>query len=118
MTVTAFASGTKTATVGTEHPLPETPFVNAAGTYQFMVDLQPMAAGDVVELRAYARVLEGGTTRVVYMKRFSDVQPNDDFIAVSVPISTELAVTEGIKFSLKQTAGTGRAFPWKVLKFA
>lgn len=118
MAVTAFTSGTKTAEIGTEHPLPATPFVNEAGTYVFQVDTNKMEAGDVLELRAYARILSGGTTRVAYIETYYGAQVADDKIKISVPISTELAVTEGIKFTLKQTAGTGREYPYKVLKFS
>lgn len=118
MAVTAFASGTKTAEIGVEHPLPVSPFVNESGTYVFQVDTQNMAAGDVLEIRAYARILSGGTTRVAYVETYYGAQVTDDKIKVSVPISTDLAVTEGVKFTLKQTAGSGREYPYKVLKFS
>jgi len=49
---------------------------------------------------------------------YTDAQPTDDLIKVSVPFSTELTDSNATRVSLKQTAGTGRNFPWKVLKFA
>jgi hypothetical protein len=52
------------------------------------------------------------------MQRYLDAQPTDDIIKVSVPISNELTDAGSLRFSLKQTAGTGRAYPWKVLKYA
>ena len=115
MAVTAFATGTQTATVTTEHFLSSP---NAAGTYQLYVDLVNMVAADVVELRVYKMVLTGGTQRVAYYARFDGAQPTDDLIAISVPISTELTDTNALRFSLKQTQGTSRNFPWSVLKFA
>jgi hypothetical protein len=118
MAVTAFASGTQTAVIGSEHALPTTPFINAAGTYTLHIDKNKMENGDVVELRAYQRILEGGTTRVAYFVRLADAYPADDQIEISVPISNDLAVTEAVKFVLKQVRGTGREFPWKVLKYA
>jgi hypothetical protein len=115
MAVTAYASGTQSATVTTEHFLSSP---NVAGTFTFHVDTVNMAAGDVVELRIYQMVLTGGTQRVAYVQRFSGVQPTDDLIKISVPISNELTDTNALRFSLKQTFGTSRNFPWKVLQYA
>lgn len=114
MAVTAHAQGTQTATVGTEHFL-TSPAV--AGTFTLHVDSSVMAAGDVVELRVYQMVLTGGTSRVAYFASFADGQPDDDAIKISVPVSNELTDTNSLRFSLTQTAGTGRAFPWKVLRY-
>lgn len=113
MTVAAFASGTQTATVTTEHFLTSP---NEAGVYTFHVDLVNMVAGDHVELRIYQMVLTGGTQRVAYIETFQGVQPADGLIAISVPISNELTDTNSLRFSLKQTLGTSRDFLWKVLK--
>jgi len=115
MAVTVQGSGTQTATVGTEHTLLD---VAVAGTFTLHVDAVNMAAGDVLELRIYQMVLTGGTRRVAYFEDFSGVQPVDDVIKISVPISNELTDAGALRFTLKQTAGTGRAFPWKVLKYA
>ena len=115
MAVTAFASGTQTATVTTEHFLTSP---NVAGTFTFHVDTVNMAAGDVLELRIYQMVLTAGTQRVAFYVAYSGVQATDDLIKVSIPISNELTDTNALRFSLKQTAGTGRNFPWKVLKHA
>ena len=115
MAVTAFAIGTQTATVTTEHFLAS---VNEAGVYTCHIDTVNMAAGDVLELRVYQMVLTSGTQRVAYFTAYSGVQPTDDKIKVSVPISNELTDANSLRFSLKQTFGTGRDFPWKVLKHA
>jgi hypothetical protein len=115
MAVTAFASGTQSATVTTEHFLSN---VNEAGVYTFHVDLVNMVAGDYVELRIYQMVLTGGTARVAYQAAFQGAQPADGLIAISVPISSELTDAQSLRFSLKQTLGTSRSFPWKVLKHA
>lgn len=115
MTVTAFASGTQTATVTTEHFLSSP---NVVGTFTLHVDTVNMVAGDVLELRVYQMVLTGGTQRVAYCFRYEDVQPTDDIIKVSIPVSNELTDTNSLRFSLKQAAGTSRNFDWKVLKYA
>lgn len=115
MAVTAYATGTQTAVIGTEHFLSSP---NVVGSFTLHVDANAMVAGDVVELRIYQIVLTGGTTRVAYLQTYADAQPADDQIKISVPISNDLTDTNSLRFSLKQTKGTGRAFPWKILKYA
>jgi len=115
MATTAQASGTQTATVGTEHQLAD---VGTAGLYTFHVDTVNLATGDVVELRVYQMVLTAGTSRVVFFGAYYGAQLADDVIKVSVPIGNELTDATSLRFSLKQTFGTGRAFPWKVLRYA
>lgn len=115
MAVTAQGSGTQTATIGTEHTLLD---VAVAGTYTFHVDTVNLAAGDLVEFRIYQTVLTGGTRHVAYKYSFFDAQVVDDAVKISVPIGNELTDAGSLRFTLKQTLGTGRAFPWKVLKYA
>jgi len=114
MAVTAYASGTQSATVTTEHFLSSP---NVAGVYTLHVDTVNMVAGDVLELRVYQMVLTGGTQRVVFQSSYVGAQAVDDLIKVSVPIANELTDTNALRFSLKQTAGTSRNFPWKVLTY-
>lgn len=115
MAVTAQGTGTQTAVIGTEHTLLD---VAVAGTFTLHVDLNTLASGDILELRAYQIVLTAGTRRVAYWRRYNGVQSVDDQIAISVPISNELTDAGSLRFTLKQTAGTGRAVPWKVLRYA
>ena len=78
-----------------------------------------MVAGDICELRIYQIVLTGGTRRVAYYARFDGAPPTDDIIKISVPISNELTDSGSLRFTLEQSgAGTDKAFPWKVLKYA
>ena len=114
MSVTAQGSGTQTATISTEHTLLD---VAVAGVYSLHVDKNAMASGDTLELRVYQMVLTGGTRRPAYKVVFTGAQDADDLIAVSVPIANELTDSGSLRFTLKQTAGAGRAFPWKVLKY-
>lgn len=113
MAVTAFATGTQTATVTTEHFLSS---VNEAGVFTLHVDLSNMVAGDYVELRVYQMVLTGGTARVAYLYPFQGLQSVDNLIAISTPIPNDLTDSQALRFSLKQTLGTSRQFAWKVLK--
>ncbi len=110
---TAQSSGTKTAD-GTEQTLLD---VAVAGLFGLRVDLSVMQAGDVLELRVYQIVLTGGTRRVAYFRSWSDVQPTNDAVAVTFPIGNQLTDSGSLRFTLKQTVGTGRAYPWKVLSY-
>lgn len=113
-TVTLYASNTTSPTVTTETFLSSP---NANGVYELTIDTVNMAAGDVLELRVYAIVLTGGTTRVCYLARYSDAQPVDDLIKKSPIIGNDLTDTNSLRFSITQTKGTSRAFPWKVLAY-
>ena len=116
MAVTAAGSGTKTVSViGTPETLLD---VSAAGTYTLHLDANALVAGDVLEIRIYQMVLTAGTRRVAYLARWDGVQPTDDVIKVSVPISNELTDSGALRFEINQTKGTARAVPWKVLKYA
>lgn len=115
MAVTAQGSGSQAATVPTEHTLLD---VAVAGTFQFIVDKNVMLAGDTLELRVYQMVLTGGTRRVAYFQSYAGAQAATDLVAISVPISNELTDAGSLRFTLNQTTGSSRTFPWKVLKFA
>lgn len=110
--VTAFATGSQLTIIGTEHFLSN---VNVAGKYRLVVDKNPMAAGDTLNLRAYQMVLTGGAARVVYFMQYTGAQSPDDLISVSPEIWNELADAQALRFSLQQTTGAVRTFNWKVL---
>lgn len=114
MAVTAFATGTTTPTVGVENFLSSP---NVAGVYTFHIDTVNMVAGDVLQVRIYQIILTGGTTRVAYIANYQGAQPTDDVIKISVPIGNDLTDTNSLRFSINQTFGTARAFPWKVLSY-
>jgi hypothetical protein len=115
MSVSAHDKNTQTAVVGTEHTLCD---VAIAGTFTLHVDCINMVAGDALELRIYQMALTGGTRRVAYFDVFYGAQTADDMIKISVPISNELTDAGALRFTLKQTYGVARNFPWKVLKYA
>jgi len=98
--------GTQTAVVGTEHTLHTNV---AAKTYVLTVDTTNMANGDLVELRAKAKVLTAGVERLVYIVAYQHLQGRP--VKVSVPIASPYSIS----FTLKQTAGTARAFDWNVV---
>lgn len=114
MAVSAAGSGSQTAVITTEHTLLD---IAIAGTFTLHVDLNNMQTSDTVELRIYQIVLTGGTRRVVYTQTFAGAQPVDNIVQISVPISNELTDAGSLRFTLKQTVGIGRVFPWKVLSY-
>jgi hypothetical protein len=113
MAPTTQATATQTATIGTEHTLAD---VAVAGTFQLKVDASALTTGDILELRVYSIVRTGGTRGVEYSAVWYDAQ-TDDVIKASVPVGNDLTDAGSLRFTLKQTAGTGRAFPWKVLNY-
>jgi hypothetical protein len=117
MATTAFAEDTQAATVTTEHFVAD---ANVAGVFTFHVDCNAMVAGDVLELRVYQMVLTSGTARAIWTAQYHGAQQADadGLIKVSVPIGNELTDATSLRFSIKQTFGTSRNFPWKVLKYA
>jgi hypothetical protein len=104
MTWTVDSSGTQTATIGTEHTL-SSPTTSA--TYVLSVDTINLALGDLVELRCYDKV-DGTNYRLMWKGSYQNPQ------ITNAKASPPLAVTTQAQFTLKQTAGTGRAFPWSV----
>lgn len=115
MAVTAQATGTKTPTVGTTPD--NLANVAIAGTFTLHVDTNAMVAGDVLYISIKQMVLTGGTARYVYDVRYDGAQPAKDLIKISVPISNELTDSTSLVFEINQTAGTARAFPWKILRY-
>lgn len=104
---TVLASGTQTATLTTEHTLNDTTGAGTAGYYQLVVDTNALLVGEDLELLVYEPALAAGTLRVVE-RIFLTGGLGDPLMKSAVH-----ACTHGAKFTLKQTGGTGRAFPWE-----
>lgn len=100
-------SGTQTATINTEHSL-ATSTSNA--TFVFEVDAANMAAGDVTELRVKGITLSGGATNLMWKQTLQGPQTCDR--VQSPPVASDISIS----VTLKQIAGTGRAYPWKLLR--
>lgn len=106
MALVAESSGTQTAVIGTEHTL-AAPSTNK--TRVLRVDLGAMVANDTVELRIKCAVLAAGTVRDQHYMTYTNAVGAP--IVESVPVSSN----QGATFTLKQTTGTARAYPWAVL---
>jgi hypothetical protein len=107
MTVASVDSGSQAATISTEHTLSTQ---TTAGVYVLVVDCNAMVAGDIVEIRLKTKYASGGTERQARVYTLSNVQEDANFYTDPIPIDSS------IKATLLQTTGTGRTFPWNLLK--
>lgn len=101
------AEGTQVAVIGTEHTLYT---INAAGDYQFIVDRTNQATGDTLELRVKLKAITGGALVPGLYQPYDGAPATNDKLELSIPFGVEV---QGV-VTLKQTAGTGRSFPWMV----
>lgn len=109
MAVISEGTATQTAVIGTEHVLVA---LTGAKTYMLLVDATPMLGGvtpDIVVLRVKAKVLTAGAEVLAYEQSFVGLQGSK--LKVSIPIPSLFSVS----FTLTQTQGTGRAYPWLVV---
>ncbi len=119
MALTVQESGTQAATVGTEHTLNAGAFT-ASGMYLLTVDARNMVNIDEVELRAYVKTLTGDAQEYLlysatYAQRQGDgAAPGSSAYGETVKVSIPIASPYSVTFTLKQTAGTSRNFPWRV----
>lgn len=97
---------------GTEQTI-ESPSITGAGSYVLAVDMVNLAAGDTVELRVKTKVISTSTLQLVYYATYSNAQTSLNTYSIPVPIDG--TVSTQISFTLKQTAGTNRVFPWNVM---
>lgn len=114
MAISEHTSGSQTATINTEHTLNGTSPETTDGIYQLVVDLNAMALGDILELRIKEKARSGDTQRTVWTAVISHDQHADSELFMS----PSLILLHGWDMTLKQTAGTGRAFPWSIRKVA
>jgi hypothetical protein len=108
VTVGVKTSGSQTATITTEHTLAT---VTDAGIYILMVDVNAMVGGatpDTLELRIYGKCRSSDTERLIDVHRLIGTQSAPLFRCASI------VSPHSYKVTLKQTAGTGRAYPWAV----
>lgn len=112
MAISEHASGSQTATISTEHVLNSTTPETTDGIFQVFVDTANMVAGDVLELRVKEKCRTGDTIRQVFLSTLAGVQSDPLWVSPS------LILLHGWDVTLKQTAGTGRAYPWSIRKVA
>lgn len=103
--VTENTSGSQTATVTTEHTLAT---ITDAGAFVLAVDVANLANDDELELRAKIKVRSSDTSRTIWYASYAHAQATGNVMSIPIPSPHEVV------FTLLQTAGTGRAFPWAV----
>lgn len=102
------ASGSQLTVLTTEHTLNDNTGAGTAGYYQLVVDINPLAIGEDLELLVYEPALAAGTVRITERILLTGGL-NDPIVK-----SNMHACTHGAKFTLKQTGGSVRTFPWEV----
>jgi len=107
MSVSSAANGTQTAELTTEHVLAT---LTDAGVYVLVVDTANLVNGETLELKLKTKVKAAGTSRLAYSATYLHAQGDPNKYSIPVPVDTEILAT------LKQTGGTGRDFPWNLLK--
>jgi len=100
-----------TATVNTERTLDAVKTTD--GIYQASIDMKNHAAGDTTEIRCYLKVDTGETEQLYDIWTVQNVLPAP--LVMTPPITCHGA---SVKFSVKQTAGTGRAFKRRIIQLA
>lgn len=107
MSWTTDSSGTQTATVGTKHTLATS---TSNGTFIFEVDLGNLAAGEGVRLTVEGITLSGGSSGIMWPGTY--VAPLVATRIQAPPVASDVSIT----VTLTQISGTGRSFPWKLLR--
>jgi len=108
MALSVNTSGSQTAVIGTEHVLAT---ITTANVFELDVELVNMAGGttpDILEIREYGKVRAADTERLIKVYTIVGAQTELQFKTIA-RISPH-----HVKYTLKQTQGTGRAFAWAV----
>jgi hypothetical protein len=106
------AVGSQTATLTTEHTLSGAA-ITGAKSLVLTVNTKNLLNGETLELKIYQKVETGDTggataDELAYTAIYINDQPNP--VKISPPIISAYSAT----FTLKQTGGTGRAFPFRI----
>jgi hypothetical protein len=108
MANSSHASGSQAATLDTDHTLAT---IAAAGTYVLKVDAGALQNGEALILAVWGTARTGDTLRLMYEAAYLHEQ--GDALKVSLPIPT---AGEDVAFVLRQEGGTGRTFPWNIIR--
>ena len=102
---TSNSNGSQTAVITTEHTLAT---ITTDGSFVIGIDAANMTLGDELIIRVKLKVRSVGTTRLAYEATYAHVQ--NEPVILSIPVAS----TNEIVFTLEQTTGTGRVFPWEI----
>lgn len=113
MTVSNFANGTVTGTIGSEQFLSD---VNIDGHFVAYIDTSSMATGIYTEFRTYKKVLAGGTALGLYFDSRQGPQPADDQVVSFPSVFNDLNETNAVRYSILQKNGTVVNYSWTINK--
>lgn len=81
-----------------------------AGVYQAVLDMNNLAANDLLIVRSKIKVVSGGTSRVLEEYTLAGVTAQKIMMTEPIPIAWEVI------YELEQVAGTGRSIPYSILR--
>lgn len=84
--------------------------ITDAGVYQLFLDLSPMAAGDVFEIKLYEKVRSASTQRVCQTWTVAHAQGDPNWV------SDSFLLLNGWDFTIKKLSGTDRTIEGSVRK--
>jgi hypothetical protein len=116
MAVTSHASDAAPAALTLDTPSTLST-ITAAGVYCLWLDLNNLAAGDILVVRVYTKVVTGGTSRLVKAVTVSGTLTAVTGAEKAVHTIPYTCVDE-LKFEIEQTDGTGRVVPFNVHKLS
>lgn len=114
--ISSYATNTLSTTGSSTEDFLSSP--NEQGRFTLQLDLNDMAAGDVIEVRAYKMVRASGTQRVCAFTAYYGAQPAYGLVVIPFDgIDNSLTDANALRYSITQTFGTaGISIPWTVLK--
>ncbi len=108
MAVTELETGSQTSVITTEHTLNTTTPETTDGMLMLFLDVSAMASGDLLEIRCKEKARSGDTQREIYVETLVGVQASPMWVGPA------LIMLHGWDFSIKQTTGSARAYPWSI----
>lgn len=112
MPASSAASGSQTATLDTDHTLTTTTAPSGGAIYQLRVDVAALATGESLRLRIRTKARNGDTQRDLYTMESANAQTSGLLDSPAVAVLGG----EDIVAILRQSGGTGRAFPWILMR--
>jgi hypothetical protein len=85
--------------------------ITTGKTVVLQVDLNPMAAGDVIELYCYVKTAGSGGTARVYFKQYWANAQSSSPVYQTIPVAAPYSV----EFKLKQPTGTARTVDFALM---
>lgn len=114
ITIEAFTGaesiGTTEHSLTTDTPGPDTEVTE--GVFQPFLDLNSLAAGDIVRLSVYEKCRTGDSQRLIYSSEFSGAQSSPLWAGPSLLLGV------GWDMTLEKIAGTDRTISWRISQVA